>query len=33
MWARSFGHTPVKRGVLAFFGGVLVMFGARLADG
>ena len=33
MWARSFGHTPVKRGVMAFCGGVLVMFGARLADG
>jgi len=33
MWAQSFGHTPVKRAVLAFCGGILVMFGARLADG
>jgi uncharacterized protein len=33
MWARSFGHTPVKRGVTAFAGGVVAMFGARLADG
>ena len=33
MWHRSFGHTPVKRGVVAFCGGVVAMFGARLADG
>ena len=33
MWARRFGHTPVKRGVLAFCGGVVAMFGARLAGG
>ncbi|SDB42593.1 hypothetical protein SAMN05660653_02036 [Desulfonatronum thiosulfatophilum] len=33
MWHRRFGHTPVKRAVLAFSGGVVAMFGARLADG
>ncbi|GAB6058349.1 YeeE/YedE thiosulfate transporter family protein [Desulfonatronum parangueonense] len=33
MWHKRFGHTPVKRAVLAFSGGVVAMFGARLADG
>lgn len=33
MWRRRFGHTPVKRAVVAFAGGVVAMFGARLADG
>ena len=33
MWQRRFGHTPVKRAVVAFAGGVVAMFGARLADG
>jgi uncharacterized protein len=33
MWARRFGHTPVKRGIMAFCGGVVAMFGARLAGG
>ncbi len=33
MWHRRFGHTPVKRGIVAFCGGVVAMFGARLADG
>lgn len=33
MWARHFGHTPGKRAVVAFLGGTVAMFGARLADG
>ena len=33
MWAEQFGTNPVKRGVVAFFGGMIAMFGARLAGG
>lgn len=33
MWKTRFGATPVKRGVVAFLGGVVAMYGARLADG
>jgi uncharacterized membrane protein YedE/YeeE len=33
MWAARFGQGPVKRGVFAFIGGVILMFGARLAGG
>jgi uncharacterized membrane protein YedE/YeeE len=33
MWAERFGSRPVKRGVFAFIGGVILMFGARLAGG
>ncbi len=33
MWQEKFGLTPVKRGVTAFGGGVIAMFGARMADG
>ena len=33
MWERRFGMSPVKRGIVAFFGGSIVMFGARLAGG
>lgn len=33
MWSRRFGNSPIKRGVVAFAGGVVAMFGARLADG
>jgi hypothetical protein len=33
MWEARFGAGPVKRGVVAFCGGVVAMFGARLADG
>jgi uncharacterized protein len=33
MWHRKFGFSPVKRGVMAFFGGAVAMFGARMADG
>lgn len=33
MWAKRFGNNPVKRGLVAFVGGVVAIFGARLADG
>jgi hypothetical protein len=33
MWERRFGPDRLKRGVVAFLGGVIGMFGARLADG
>ncbi len=33
MWGRRFGTSVIKRGVVAFFGGLIAMFGARLADG
>ncbi len=33
MWRESFGETPAKRSIIAFIGGVVAMFGARLADG
>ena len=33
MWKNRFGPSPIRRGVVAFFGGGLAMFGARLADG
>jgi hypothetical protein len=33
MWQERFGPNPLKRGVVAFAGGVVAMFGARLADG
>jgi uncharacterized membrane protein HdeD (DUF308 family) len=34
MWADRFGQSSkVKRGVVAFIGGAIAMFGARLADG
>jgi len=33
MWERRFGMSAVKRGIVAFFGGSIVMFGARLAGG
>ncbi|MBW2522457.1 MAG: YeeE/YedE family protein [Deltaproteobacteria bacterium] len=33
MWAERFGTNPVLRGVVAFVGGVIAMYGARLADG
>ncbi len=32
-WAGRFGPSRLRRGVTAFCGGVLSMFGARLADG
>ena len=33
MWAERFGSSPVKRGIVAFFGGIIAMYGARLAGG
>lgn len=33
MWAKRFGPGRVKRGMVAFAGGAVAMFGARLADG
>jgi len=33
MWAARFGPSPVRRGVVAFIGGLVVIFGARLAGG
>ncbi len=33
MWEKRFGPSRFKRWVAAFFGGVILMFGARVADG
>ena len=33
MWHSRFGNTPVRRGIAAFAGGAVLMFGARMADG
>jgi len=33
MWEKRFGPGKLKRGTAAFVGGVIAMFGARLADG
>ena len=33
MWSDQFGDSRLKRNVAAFFGGVLLLFGARLAGG
>ena len=33
MWEKRFGPSRVKRGLAAFAGGAVAMFGARLADG
>ncbi|PKL03250.1 MAG: YeeE/YedE family protein [Synergistetes bacterium HGW-Synergistetes-2] len=33
MWKKRFGDGVLKRGVVAFIGGGVAMFGARLADG
>lgn len=33
MWKERFGSTRGKRWLFAFFGGVILMFGARMADG
>jgi putative effector of murein hydrolase len=33
MWEKRFGPSRFKRGIVAFVGGVIAMFGARLADG
>jgi hypothetical protein len=33
MWLGKFGPSVVLRGIVAFIGGTVAMFGARLADG
>jgi len=33
MWERRFGPSRFKRWAIAFFGGMVLMFGARMADG
>ena len=33
MWEKRFGPSKFKRGIVAFAGGVIAMFGARFADG
>jgi hypothetical protein len=33
VWAERFGHSAAKRYLVAFAGGVLAMYGARLANG
>jgi uncharacterized protein len=33
MWDSHFGPSKLKRGIVAFVGGAIAMFGARLADG
>ncbi|MFA5074180.1 MAG: YeeE/YedE thiosulfate transporter family protein [Nitrospirota bacterium] len=33
MWAERFGMSVPKRALVAFVGGIIAMFGARLADG
>ena len=33
MWRQRFGGDPLKRGFVAFIGGVILLFGARLAGG
>ena len=33
MWRATFGPSPLKRGMVAFGGGIIAMYGARLADG
>lgn len=33
VWEKNYGNTPMKRYIFAFIGGVLVLFGARLAGG
>ena len=33
MWQENFGSNIISRGIVAFIGGTVAMFGARLADG
>ena len=33
MWEKRFGPSRFKRWIVAFFGGIVLMFGARMADG
>ncbi len=33
IWRENFGSSAVKRGIFAFIGGIIAMFGARMAGG
>ncbi len=33
MWEKRFGKSMLRRGTVAFWGGIIAMYGARLADG
>jgi hypothetical protein len=33
MWEKRFGSSRIKRWSVAFLGGIILMFGARMADG
>jgi uncharacterized membrane protein YedE/YeeE len=33
MWGERFGSSVPKRAIVAFLGGIVAIFGARLADG
>lgn len=33
MWEKRFGPSRIKRWFVAFLGGIILMFGARMADG
>jgi hypothetical protein len=33
MWESRFGSSKAKRWIAAFLGGIVLMFGARMADG
>jgi len=33
MWEKRFGPSRTRRWIIGFFGGVVLMFGARMADG
>jgi hypothetical protein len=33
MWEKRFGPSRLRRWTVAFFGGIILMFGARMADG
>jgi hypothetical protein len=33
MWQERFGPNPLKRALVAFIGGVVALFGVRLAGG
>ncbi|MBS0616321.1 MAG: YeeE/YedE family protein [Verrucomicrobia bacterium] len=33
IWQKNYGLSKIKRGMAAFTGGILLMFGAKLADG
>jgi hypothetical protein len=33
MWEKRFGSSRFKRWIVAFLGGIILMFGARMADG